>query len=79
LKRGKDTSAHCLGCLALSADTLLRECFLYAQDAEEHCIRLLAHALAHLMGLEHGPEMDRLTGRLERTGQAAYAARLGRM
>ncbi len=61
-----------LGWLALSADTLLRECFLYGQDAEAHCIRLLAHGLAHLMGQDHGPEMDSLAGRME---AAAYAAR----
>jgi probable rRNA maturation factor len=54
-----------LGWLALSADTMLRECFLYGQSPEEHCVRLLAHGLAHLAGLDHGPEMDALCARLE--------------
>ena len=61
----------CLGWLALSADTLLRECFLYGQEEEEHCIRLLAHGLAHLTGLDHGPDMDRLAYRLEAAATAA--------
>lgn len=61
----------CPGWLALSADTLLRECFLYGQEPEEHCIRLLAHGLAHLTGLDHGPAMDRLTNRLEAAATAA--------
>jgi probable rRNA maturation factor len=59
-----------LGSLVLSADTLVRECFLYGQKPEEHCIRLLAHGLAHLLGLEHGPAMRDLAGRLE-SGAAA--------
>ena len=64
-----------LGGLALSADTLLRECFLYGQDAEDHCIRLLAHGLAHLTGLDHGPAMESLTFRLEVAAQAARRSR----
>lgn len=55
-----------LGSLALSVDTLRRECFLYGQDVQEHCIRLLAHGLAHLMGYDHGPAMDALAASLER-------------
>lgn len=62
-KTGSDDAF--LGWLALSADTLLRESFLYGQGTEEHCIRLLAHGLAHLMGLDHGPEMDALTRGME--------------
>ncbi|MDL2317014.1 rRNA maturation RNase YbeY, partial [Desulfovibrio sp. OttesenSCG-928-A18] len=58
-------SSPFLGWMALCADALARECFLYGQDPEEHCIRLLAHGLAHLLGHEHGPEMDRLCGELE--------------
>jgi probable rRNA maturation factor len=60
-----------LGWLALSADTLLRECFLYGQGPEEHAIRLLAHGLAHLTGLDHGPDMDALCARLEEAAAAA--------
>lgn len=48
------------GCLLLSLDTLERESLLYGQTKEEHCIRLLAHGMAHLSGLDHGPQMDRV-------------------
>ena len=44
--------------LLLSLDTLERECFLYGQDPEEHTLRLLAHGMAHLAGLDHGPDLD---------------------
>lgn len=57
-----------LGWLALSADTLLRESFLYGQSLERHCIRLLAHGLAHLAGYDHGPEMDSLCECMESAG-----------
>lgn len=50
-----------LGDLVLSADTLAREIFLYNQDPREYTVRLLAHGFLHLMGHEHGPEMDDLT------------------
>lgn len=63
---------ECLGSLALSVDTLLRECFLYDQEPDGHCIRLLAHGLGHLLGHDHGPGMDALTRQLE---QAALASR----
>ena len=49
------------GDLVLSADTLARETFLYNQDPREYTVRLLAHGLLHLMGYEHGPEMDACT------------------
>jgi probable rRNA maturation factor len=65
------------GCLALSTDTLLRECFLYGQEADEHCIRLLAHGLSHLTGLDHGPEMEALSDRLERAARAALRRSAG--
>lgn len=61
---GKDQSVF-LGSLALSVDTLHRECFLYGQDAREHCIRLLAHGLAHLLGYDHGPAMWAVTDQFE--------------
>lgn len=51
-----------LGSLALSPDTFLRECLLYGQETEEHCLRLLAHGMAHLLGYDHGPEMDSVAG-----------------
>ena len=62
LARDHDTS---LGSLALSLDTLERECFLYGQEPEEHCIRLLAHGLAHLLGNDQGPAMPLVKERLE--------------
>lgn len=45
-----------------------RECILYGQTPEEYAIYLLAHAMSHLAGLEHGPEMDHLSQRLEKIG-----------
>ncbi len=50
-----------LGEIVLSVDTLARETRLYAQVPEEHMIRLLAHALLHLAGYDHGQEMYALT------------------
>lgn len=50
-----------LGLIALSVETLDREIFLYGQDPREHVIRLLAHSILHLSGLEHGHRMERLT------------------
>lgn len=44
--------------LLLSLDTLERECLLYGQDKTEHAVRLLAHGMAHISGLSHGPVMD---------------------
>lgn len=46
------------GTLLLSVDTLHRECLLYGQDAAPHVLRLLAHGLGHVLGHDHGPEMD---------------------
>jgi len=60
-----DPSHRSLGSLALSVDTLERECFLYGQELLEHCVRLLAHGLAHLLGHDHGPAMDALAERME--------------
>ncbi len=60
-----------LGSLVLSADTLLRECRLYGQPPREHSVRLLAHGLGHLLGFDHGPEMDGLCSIME---QAALAS-----
>jgi len=60
------STTRSLGSLALSVDTLERECFLYGQDPPEHCVRLLAHGLAHLLGHDHGPAMHELAERMER-------------
>ncbi len=54
---GQTETEPVLGELVLSRDTLARECVLYGQSAREHLVRLLAHGLLHLAGLEHGPEM----------------------
>lgn len=48
------------GILLLSLDTLARECLLYGQELAEHALRLLAHGMGHLAGLDHGPAMDRV-------------------
>lgn len=50
-----------LGEVALSVDTLARETRLYWQDPREHLSRLLAHAILHLAGYDHGEEMEALT------------------
>jgi probable rRNA maturation factor len=50
-----------LGDLVLSVETLVRECRLYNQDPHEYTVRLLAHGMLHLMGHDHGPEMEALT------------------
>ncbi len=53
------------GMLVLSADTVQREALLYGQEPAEHCVRLLAHGMGHLLGYDHGPEMDALCGIME--------------
>ncbi len=58
-----------LGELVLSRAALARECVLYGQSVGEHLVRLLAHGLLHLAGLEHGPEM------FERTEEAVTCFR----
>jgi probable rRNA maturation factor len=62
-----------LGWMALSVDTLLRECLLYGQDPTEHCVRLLAHGLAHLTGLDHGHEFDSLAALFEQSAAKKLA------
>lgn len=61
------------GTLLLSLDTLDRECLLYGQEPEEHLLRLLAHGVAHLAGLDHGPEMDALAAACEDAAHAGLA------
>ena len=48
------------GELLLSLDTWERECRLYRQPPLSHLLRLLAHGMAHMTGLDHGPEMAAL-------------------
>lgn len=54
--------------LALCVPQLLREALLYGQKADVHLVRLLAHGMAHVCGLDHGDEMDRAQGALEQAG-----------
>ena len=63
-----------LGSLLLSVDTLRREAFLYGQDETEHCVRLLAHGLAHIAGYDHGPEMDDVENAAQDAALLALAA-----
>ena len=53
-----------LGSLVLDVDAVRREALLYGQDPREHCLRLLAHGIAHLTGLDHGEAMDSLCQRM---------------
>ena len=62
------------GVLLLSLDTLRRECLLYGQDPAEHAVRLLAHGMGHLSGLDHGPAMDALCERYMDAGCAALCS-----
>ena len=50
-----------LGEMAVSADTVVREAFLYGQDPTVHLVRLLAHGLLHLAGYDHGEAMEAAT------------------
>nr|WP_147821098.1 rRNA maturation RNase YbeY [Salidesulfovibrio onnuriiensis] len=59
-QEGEDGDGY-LGEIALSVDTLAREVDLYGQDPVEHLVRLLAHAILHLAGFDHGEVMDSLT------------------
>lgn len=47
-----------LGDIVLDLDAVARESRLYGQPVRTHLVRLLAHALLHLAGFEHGPEME---------------------
>lgn len=63
--------------LMLSISTLRRECLLYGQSPEEHALRLLAHGVVHILGHDHGGEMERLCRHAEEAGEAALAAYAG--
>ena len=54
--------------LALCVPQLLREALLYGQANEAHLVRLLAHGMAHVCGLDHGVGMDRAQEMLELVG-----------
>lgn len=66
-----------LGSLALSVDTLHRECRLYGQNPAEYARRLLAHGLAHLCGYDHGPLMDAACAELEAAAAKALDVAAG--
>ena len=66
----EDGSADNIGWLALSMDTLERECLLYGQERVEHALRLIAHGMLHLAGYDHGEEMFALTDVAVLAGQA---------
>lgn len=66
-------TAGMAGTLLLSLDTLGRECLLYGQDPREHLLRLLAHGMGHLAGLDHGPEMDALCAACRDAAEAGSA------
>lgn len=70
-----DEEGHDRGELVISADAVVREALLYGQDPLEHFARLLAHGMLHLMGWDHGEEMDALT---EAAVDAVAEARAGR-
>lgn len=72
-----DTGEAPAAALMLSVSTLRRECLLYGQDPVEHALRLLAHGVVHLLGHDHGEEMERLCRHAEKAGQAALAAYAG--
>lgn len=49
------------GDVAVSMDAVNREARLYGQPVRLHLSRLLAHALLHLRGMEHGQDMHEAT------------------
>lgn len=53
------------GTLLLSVQTFLRECCFYGQEQSDYLLRLLAHGLCHVAGLDHGKRMDELSGHLQ--------------
>ena len=59
------------GALSLAPLTYARERFFYGQEEREYFLRLLAHGMAHLCGLEHGTEMERLCEELAAAGRGA--------
>lgn len=68
-----DYGTRC-GTLYLCQNVLWRECLLYRQNPVRHFLRLLAHGLAHLHGLEHGPRHGALEEKYFRLGQLLLGA-----
>ena len=60
------------GLVALSLDAVNREALLYNQDPAEHALRLLAHGMVHLSGLDHGEAMTLLENSALDAGIAAW-------
>jgi rRNA maturation RNase YbeY len=56
-----------LGMLFLSADTMEREIVLYGQEPHQHAKHLLAHGIGHILGFDHGREMDAFCSYLEQS------------
>lgn len=56
------------GQIYFCAGQYARELILYGQDPEEYAVFLLAHALTHTAGLDHGLEMDRISSQLVLAG-----------
>jgi probable rRNA maturation factor len=71
--RTGEAKAPSLGSLAISPETLRRECLLYGQEPEKHALRLLAHGLAHLLGHDHGSAMEAVCRRMEEAALTACA------
>ncbi len=46
------------GSLVLSVDTVHRESLLYGQNISMYYCTLLLHGIGHILGYEHGVEMD---------------------
>ena len=68
----EDSLPPCLGSLVLAPETVLRECLLYGQEPKEHTLRLLAHGAAHLLGLDHGPDMDAAADAMEEAAKRHF-------
>lgn len=68
-----ETNPDFIGSIVLSVDAVLREADLYDQKPEEHLLRLLTHALLHLSGLDHGPEMEVMTEAVMENSRAILA------
>ncbi len=56
----EDNAELFLGSIVMSVDTLRREAKLYGQNEKTHALNLIIHAMVHLMGYDHGHEMDTL-------------------
>ncbi|MDR1124909.1 MAG: rRNA maturation RNase YbeY [Deltaproteobacteria bacterium] len=69
-----NSSLPLAGLLAMSPRTMRREAWLYGQEAAPYALRLMAHGLAHLLGYEHGEEMDLAAARAAQASLAAVSA-----